>query len=437
MNFFKPVEPFLLKNFLIGSLGLILGLSIFLTGVDLSISKIGSIMGEFVANIDKIFKVILFGMFIGFIISTAEPDLLILANQISSALGLSANLIVAIISVGVGVLLSIGLYRIFKDISMYKLMMIIYGLVFILMIFVDDMGHAIAFDASGATTGAMTTPFIISLGLGISRLKGQNREEEDSFGLVGIASSGPVIASLLMSMITGKSQVSLETVESISPLEASLRSSILAILPIVIVFFVMNFLYFKKKNLRSIILGLIYTFIGLVLFLYSVEAGFMELARAMGSNFTDSRALPFIGFILGLLVVLAEPAVYVLSHQVEEVTGGHINRKSILTCLSIGVALAVTLAMIKLKSEIFKTWMIVVPALTISLFLSRKIPQIFVGIAFDSGGVASGPMTATFILAFCQGVAGNIQDGFGVIAFVAMMPIVTIMILGNLYKESR
>jgi hypothetical protein len=360
-----------------------------------------------------------------------------LANQISSALGLSANLIVAIISVGVGVLLSIGLYRIFKDISMYKLMMIIYGLVFILMIFVDDMGHAIAFDASGATTGAMTTPFIISLGLGISRLKGQNREEEDSFGLVGIASSGPVIASLLMSMITGKSQVSLETVESISPLEASLRSSILAILPIVIVFFVMNFLYFKKKNLRSIILGLIYTFIGLVLFLYSVEAGFMELARAMGSNFTDSRALPFIGFILGLLVVLAEPAVYVLSHQVEEVTGGHINRKSILTCLSIGVALAVTLAMIKLKSDIFKTWMIVVPALTISLFLSRKIPQIFVGIAFDSGGVASGPMTATFILAFCQGVAGNIQDGFGVIAFVAMMPIVTIMILGNLYKESR
>ena len=159
----------------------------------------------------------------------------------------------------------------------------------------------------------------------------------------------------------------------------------------------------------------------------------MDLAYKMGENYSDSKILPLIGFILGLLVVLAEPAVQVLSSQVEDVTGGHINQKSILISLSIGVATAVMFAMFKLKNDNFKLWMLVVPSLLISLTLSRKVPQIFVGIAFDSGGVVSGPMTATFILAFCQGVAGNIRDGFGVIAFVCMIPIITIMILGSLY----
>lgn len=280
LNFFVGAERKLLINFFLWCAGVIIGLGIFLTGVEISVSEIGSMMGEFLASFDRIIKVILFGVFIGFTISIAEPDLLILAGEVTSTVGIPAQVIVMIISLGVGIMISSGLFRIFKDTSLSTMMCLIYGL-------------------------------------------------------------------------------------------------------------------------------------------------------------ADSKFLPLIGFVLGLLVVLAEPAVAVLSEQVEDVTGGSIPRKNILIALSIGVAFAVMLAIFRIRIEGFALWMLIVPGFLISLILSRRVDQIFVGIAFDSGGVASGPMTATFILAFCQGVAGNIADGFGVISFVAMMPVLTIMIMGNLYKGAR
>lgn len=188
LNFFVGVGSSLLINFLLGSLGVILGLSIFLSGIDLSISKIGTMMGDFLARFNKIFKVVLFGIFIGFVISMAEPDLLILASQVTYTVGLSPWIIVAIISLGVGIMISIGLYRIFKEIKISKIMWILYITIFALMFIASETGHAIAFDASGATTGAMTTPFIIALGLGVANLKG-DYSEDNSFGLVGIAST--------------------------------------------------------------------------------------------------------------------------------------------------------------------------------------------------------------------------------------------------------
>ncbi|WP_394019513.1 DUF1538 domain-containing protein [Anaerococcus cruorum] len=436
LNFFVGIESSLLINFILGSLGVILGLSIFLSGIDLSISKIGTMMGDFLGRFDKIIKVVFFGIFIGFVISMAEPDLLILANQVTYAIGLSPWTIVAISSLGVGILISIGLYRIFKEISISKLMWIVYIIIFGLMIISNETGHAIAFDASGATTGAMTTPFIIALGLGVANLKG-DYSEENSFGLVGIASAGPILAGLLMSLSVGDTALEIETAAHTSALASGLKNATFAIVPIALVFFVMNFKYFKldKEELTEILFGLFYTYLGLIIFLTSVEAGFMELARVLGEGLRDSKFLPLIGFIMGLVVVLAEPAVAVLAEQVEDVTGGSIPRKSILRALSIGVATAVMLAIIRINTDNFALWMVIVPGFLISILISLKIPQIFVGIAFDSGGVASGPMTATFILAFCQGVAGNVADGFGVISFVAMMPVLTIMVLGYLYKK--
>lgn len=436
LNFFVGLASDLLIKFALGSLGVIIGLSIFLSGVDLSISKIGSMMGDFLARFDKIIKVVLFGIFIGFVISMAEPDLLILANQITQAIGLSPWLIVAIISIGVGIMIATGLFRIFKEISISRLMWIVYVLIFALMYLANDTGHAIAFDASGATTGAMTTPFIIALGLGVANLKG-DYSEDNSFGLVGIASTGPIIAGLLMSLSVGENNFEIQAADHGSALISGLKNASFAIVPIALVFIIMNVKYFKlaKYELTEILLGLLYTYMGLIVFLTSVEAGFMELARVLGEGLRESKFLPLIGFVMGLVVVLAEPAVAVLSEQVEDVTGGSIKRKSILRALSIGVASAVMLAIIRINSENFALWMVIVPGFLISLLLSLKIPQIFVGIAFDSGGVASGPMTATFILAFCQGVAGNVADGFGVISFVAMMPVLTIMILGYLYKK--
>lgn len=422
-------------NFFLGCIGVIFGLAVFLTGVEISISNIGSMMGEFLGRFKSIIAVIIFGIFIGFIISVAEPDLLILANEITSTVGLSPQIIVMIISLGVGILISVGLFRIFKEIKISNLMLIIYSVIFILMIFAEDIGHAIAFDASGATTGAMTTPFIISLGLGVASLKG-DLSEDDSFGLVGIASTGPVLAGLLMSMSIGQSGVEVIEASHRSALFTGVINATFAIVPITLIFFLMNFLIFKidKDSLKEITIGLVYTYLGLIIFLTSVEGGFMELARVMGKGLRDSKLLPLIGFILGLLVVLAEPAVAVLAEQVEDVTGGSIPRKLILRALSLGVAFAVMLAIFRIKIEGFALWMVIVPGFLMSLILARRAPQIFVGIAFDAGGVASGPMTATFILAFCQGVAGNIADGFGVISFVAMMPVITIMILGTIFK---
>lgn len=393
-------------------------------------------MGDFLGRFDKIIKVVLFGIFIGFVISMAEPDLLILANQVSYAVGLSSWTIVAIISLGVGILISIGLYRIFKEISISKLMWIVYVIIFGLMIISNETGHAIAFDASGATTGAMTTPFIIALGLGVANLKG-DYSEDNSFGLVGIASAGPILAGLLMSLSVGDGAIAIESAAHTSALVSGFKNASFAIVPIALVFFVMNFKYFKlsKEELTEILFGLFYTYIGLIIFLTSVEAGFMELARLLGEGLRDSKFLPLIGFIMGLVVVLAEPAVAVLAEQVEDVTGGSIPRKSILRALSIGVASAVMFAIMRINTDNFALWMVIVPGFLISLLISLKVPQIFAGIAFDSGGVASGPMTATFILAFCQGVAGNVADGFGVISFVAMMPVLTIMVLGYLYKK--
>ena len=438
LNFFVGAERKLLINFFLGCAGVIIGLGIFLTGVEISVSEIGSMMGEFLARFDRIIKVILFGVFIGFTISIAEPDLLILAGEVTSTVGIPAQVIVMIISLGVGIMISSGLFRIFKDTSLSTMMCLIYGLVFILMIFTEEMGHAIAFDASGATTGAMTTPFIIALGLGVANLKGE-KSEDDSFGLVGLASTGPILAGLLMSLFAGGGGEIVAEEVSNSPLMSGFINSTFAIVPIALVFYIMNHLYFKieKNELKSISLGFLYTYLGLIIFLTSVEGGFMDLARVMGEGLADSKFLPLIGFVLGLLVVLAEPAVAVLSEQVEDVTGGSIPRKNILIALSIGVAFAVMLAIFRIRIEGFALWMLIVPGFLISLILSRRVDQIFVGIAFDSGEVASGPMTATFILAFCQGVAGNIADGFGVISFVAMMPVLTIMIMGNLYKGAR
>ncbi|MGO3018674.1 MAG: DUF1538 domain-containing protein [Anaerococcus sp.] len=438
LNYFKPVDSMLIFNFLFACFGVIIGLTIFLVGVDLSISKIGMMMGNFIGNRDKIISVIIFGLFIGFTISIAEPDLFILANQISQTTSINPRLIVILVSLGVGIMISLGLYRIFKEIGISRFMIGVYTLIFMLIVITDDFGHSIAFDLSGATTGAMTTPFIIALGLGVSKLKGEIKGEKDSFGLVGIASSGPILVGLIISMFLKETNFDISLSEKISPLYFALQSTLFALVPIITVFVLMNIFVFKEKErIKKIFLGFIYTFIGLFLFIFSVEGGFMEVAYKIGENYSDSNFLPLLGFVLGLLVVLAEPAVQVLSSQVEDITGGHIKRKSILISLSIGVAMAVMLSMYKLKNDNFKLWMLVVPSLLISLSLSIKIPQIFVGIAFDSGAVASGPMTATFILAFCQGVAGNIKDGFGVIAFVCMIPIITIMILGTIYVRSN
>lgn len=451
------VETDLFIRFLIGALIIILGLGIFLWGADIGITNIGTTMGEYVARSKTVIGVIFIGFILGFLITVAEPDLLILANQVSSAMGgtIAPTFIVGVVSVGVGFLVAIGFLRILFNIKFSYTFTFIYLIIFIIFAFVSEEFQAIAFDASGATTGAMTTPFILAMGLGVSKLKGSTAGEEDSFGLVGMASAGPILAIMIMSLVLGadKIQGTAEAFEPargiIAPIFATFKDtlveSLVALVPITALFIIMNFIKFKlpKRQFTRIMIGMVYTYLGLVLFLTGVNAGFFDVARIMGTKIAslgNNALLPFLGLIIGMVVVLAEPAVYVLSNQVEEVTAGYISKKMILITLSAGVALAVCLSMLRIIIPELKIWMMLVPGFIIALILSNFVPPLFVGIAFDSGGVASGPMTATFVLAFTQGAADQIAtanvltDGFGVIAMVAMMPIIAIMVLGILFK---
>lgn len=452
-----PIETDMLVRFLLGAIMVIFGLGIFLFGADLGITPIGSLMGERIAKSNKVSVVAVLGFILGFLITVAEPDLQILANQVSGASGgiISAQSILIVVSIGVGAMVSLGLLRILYEKPLNKTFTILYFIILILGLKVSEEFLAISVDASGATTGAMTTPFILALGLGVSQLKGGKKSDEDSFGLVGIASVGPILAVMMMSILAGVTDIQGE-VEAFVPhtgilgpyveeLPRMMKETVLTLLPILVLFLIFNAVKFKlnKKSRNKILKGLLYTYIGLVIFLTGVNAGFMEVGRIMGygiASLEHNWVLPIIGFLLGLVIVLAEPAVHVLTEQVEDVTSGFIKRKIILGTLSIGIAFAVSTSMMRIMLPQLKLWHFLLPGFAIAAVISYIVPPIFVGIAYDSGGVASGPMTATFILAFAQGAAEAIPtanvlvDGFGVIAMVAMTPLVAIQILGLLFK---
>lgn len=454
-----PIERPLLLRFLIGAALIIIGLSIFLAGVDIGITPIGNIMGSTLAKTNKFLIVIIAGLILGFFISIAEPDLHILGAQVSfvSSGVVSKWLIVMIVSIGIAFMLSLGLGRILYNFPLYKLLTFIYGIILILSIFTSPEFLAISFDASGATTGALTVPFMLALAMGVSHLKKDSKSsEKDSFGLVGIASSGAIIAVMIMSIlsktdrITATLEVDTEVSESIiAPFIEKIPQIsfeiILALAPILIIFLIFQKISFKlsKKSVRKILFGVLFTFIGLVIFLVGVNAGFMDLGTIVGykiASLNNKLYLIIVGFALGLVTILAEPAVYVLTHQIEDVTSGYVKRKVVLIFLSIGVGFAVALSMIRIMVPEIQLWHYLLPGYIISIIMSYYVPKLFVGMAFDSGGVASGPMTATFILAFAQGAADAIEsadvliDGFGMIAMVAMAPIIALQILGFVFK---
>lgn len=454
-----PIETDLILRFVVGSIIIMIGLSIFLLGADLSIVPMGSHMGAAITKSKKIWIVMVFGFILGFLITVAEPALQILANQVDvvTAGKISSLSILLVVSGGVGLLLVVGLMRVVYNVSLPKLLTILYGGILILSIFCSKEFLAVAFDASGATTGAVAVPFIMSIGLGVSAMKAGKISEDDSFGMVGMASVGPIVAVLIMGIISKTESLtgslaynSSGNGKILSPfmkeLPAMASDVMWALIPLVILFFIFQIFILKlsRKKLTKILKGILYTFIGLVLFLTGVNAGFMEAGVAMGfavASLDYNWILIVIGFVLGLAVILAEPAVYLLNEQVEEVTSGHIKKRTMLLALSIGVAAAVALSMLRIMIPGIQLWHYLLPGYIISIIMSRYVPKIFVGIAFDSGGVASGPMNGTFILAFAQGAAEAIEganvliDGFGIIALVALTPLIAVQVLGLVYKH--
>ena len=448
-----PLEPGILLAFLLGAVLLIVGMMFFTLGVDMSMTPIGENVGTCMTQTKKLWLMVLLSFILGFIVTISEPDLQVLAEQVPSVPNMVLVLSVAF---GVGLFLVAALLRMLFNITLAHMLLALYVFAFALAFFVPGDFIAVAFDAGGVTTGPMTVPFIMALGIGISAIRSDERAEDDSFGLVALSSIGPILSVLVLSLIYHPESAEYVP-DSIPEIENSvelweifaegfpdyIREMAVSLLPIIVFFVIFQIIFrrMQKRMLIRVAVGMVYTYAGLVLFLTGVNAGFMPSGNYLGQVLADNPykwIIVPVGMLIGYFIVRAEPAVFVLTRQVEDITSGTITSRAMSLSLSIGVAVSLGLAMIRVLTGISIFWFII-PGYAAALILSFFVPKIFTAIAFDSGGVASGPMTATFLLPFamgaCVSVGGDIvTDAFGVVAMVAMTPLITIQILGLVYQ---
>lgn len=448
-----PIPPGILMLFLIGAVLLTVGMLLFNVGVEMSMTTMGERVGTIMTKSKKLWVIISISFVMGFIITISEPDLQVLAQQVPSV----PNLVLIIaVAVGVGAFLVTALLRMLFGVALSHLLVLFYLVVFGLTFLVPGDFLAVAFDSGGVTTGPMTVPFIMSFGIGISAIRSDKHAAADSFGLVSLCSVGPILAVLILGMIyhpEQSEQVSdaIVTAENTVDLWRQfargfpeyIREMAVSLLPIAVFFGLFQLFSrdIRKKALIRIGVGIVYTYAGLVLFLTGVNVGFMPAGNYLGQTIAGlsyAFIIVPIGMVIGYFIVLAEPAVFVLTRQVEEMTSGAVSARAMSLSLSIGVSLSVGFSMIRVLTGISILWF-VVPGYAIALLLTFFVPKIFTAIAFDSGGVASGPMTAAFLLPFamgaCQALGGNIiTDAFGIIAMVAMTPLITIQVMGMVFK---
>ena len=448
-----PIPNSVLMTFVVGAVLLIIGMMFFTLGAEMAMTPMGERIGTKLTNTRKISVVIVLCFILGFIITISEPDLQVLAEQVPSIP--NYTLIIAV-ATGVGIFLVAAVLRMLFGIPLAHMLLILYPIIFILASIVPQDFLTVAFDSGGVTTGPMTVPFIMALGIGFSAVRSDKHAENDSFGLVALCSVGPILAVLLLGLLyhpeeSGYEQTMIvKTDNSVEMwqlfqegLPYYMKEMLISLLPIILFFFIFQIvsLHLHKKTLVKIIIGIIYTYIGLVLFLTGVNVGFMPAGNYLGqviAGLSYPWIIVPIGMLIGYFIVKAEPAVYVLTEQVEELTSGAISAKAMGMSLSIGVAFSLGLAMVRVLTGISILWFLL-PGYAVALGLTFFVPKIFIAIAFDSGGVASGPMTATFLLPFsmgaCEALGGNVvTDAFGVVAMVAMTPLITIQILGLIYQ---
>lgn len=455
-----PLGLSLVLRFLAGAVLIIIGLSLFLFGVEIGITPLGSLTGASLVKTNKLFIVLLTGLVLGFFISVAEPGLMVLAQQVDfvTLSAISSWDLLVVVSIGLASMVALGFLRVFLNISLKLFLLACYIVIFVLALFTQPEFLAIAFDSSGATTGILAVPFLLALAVGIASLRKDSvASEEDSFGLVAIASAGAIMSVLILNIIIGTQEYA---VASLEPIEVgnveillpfvryfpgALKESFVSLLPLTVSLFVLQKVLFKleQKQFVRMVKGFIYAFVGLMIFLMGVNGGFMEISSELGLRlalYENKFWLVITAFALGFFTILAEPAVFVLTHQIEDVTSGYVKRRAVGAGLSIGVGFAVALAAVRILTPSIQLWHILLPGYIIAVGMMYFAPTLFVGIAFDAGGVATGPMTATFILAFVQGAASAfeganlLRDGFGMIALVAMAPIITLQILGFIFQ---
>ena len=447
-----PVPTDVLLAFLVGAVLLIVGMGLFTLGADTAMLPIGERVGAQMTKSRKLWVVVSVSLLIGIIVTISEPDLQVLAGQVP---GIPNAVLIGAVAVGVGIFLVIALLRILFQIPLNGLLIASYIVIFTLAAFAPKDFLAVAFDSGGVTTGPMTVPFIMALGLGVSSTRSDGKAGEDSFGLVALCSVGPVLAVLTLALAypaagsyvpsvvpeAGDSRQLWRLFAQGLPVYAKEMGAALAPIAAFFAVFQVTSLHLPRKNVLKITVGLLYTYIGLVLFMTGVNVGFLPAGSYLGRQIAaleQSWVLIPIGMLMGWFIVQAEPAVHVLNRQVEELTSGAIPGKAMSTSLSIGVAVSIGLAMLRVLTGV-SIFVLLVPGYLCAIGLSFVVPKIFTAIAFDSGGVASGPMTATFLLPFamgaCETLGGNVvTDAFGVVAMVAMTPLITIQLLGLVYQ---
>ncbi len=446
------VDVGLMLSFLLGSGLLIVGMGLFTLGAELSMSRIGNLIGAKMTKSQKLWFVLGVSFLLGVAITMAEPDLQVLATNVPA---IDKTVLVVTVSVGVGFFLMLCMARILFSISLRLLLIIFYTIVFI-GAFLSDAGFlSVAFDSGGVTTGPMTVPFIMALGVGVASIRSDENAKADSFGLVALCSIGPVLAVMLLgaiyptdtqadvSMIIGGFETSVDLgFAYLHSLPDYLLEVAMALLPIFVFFLLFQVfsLHLRRLPLTRIVMGVGYTFLGLVLFLTGVNVGFSPLGYVLGSELVSSGLsvlLVPLAMLMGWFIIDAEPAVHILNKQVEELTSGAISAKAMGLSLSVAVALANGLAMVRVLTGLPILYFLV-PGYAVALGLSFFVPRTFTAIAFDSGGVASGPLTATFMLPLamgaCTALGGNVMtDAFGLVALVAMMPLITVQVMGGIY----
>ena len=449
-----PIDSGMFLSFIVGAFLVTLGMGLFTLGADTAMTPIGEYVGSSVMKTKKIWIIMPICFIVGVLITISEPDLQVLAVQLARTM--NQWTLIFTVGVGVGVFLVIAFLRIVLKLKLSYLLIFCYAVVFGLAFFVPETFIPLSFDSGGVTTGPMSVPFIIAIGTGFASLRSDKNAETDGFGLTALCSVGPIISVMILGVIfkpesidaTSEQLVNISNSKDLvwvyfNSLPEYMKEVAIALLPIVAFFFIFQLFgaRINKHDLIKILIGLLYTYVGLVLFLLGVNEGFLQVGNFIGQalgNLSYNWIVIPIGMIIGYFVVAAEPAVHVLTKQVFEITSGAIPQKALRISLMIGVAFSVGLAMLRIILNI-PIMYFVIPGYLIALILTFFVPDMFTAIAFDSGGVASGAMTASFLMPFALGVCSSVgtnvaTQGFGVVAMVAMTPLITIQILGLVYK---
>ena len=431
---------------------LVAGIGLFNLGADLAMTPMGEHVGSGLAKSRRLLLLVSVCFVMGVLITVAEPDLSVLAEQVKAAV--NPGRLIGTVGVGVGLFLLLSIVKIVFKLDLSSIIIFFYMVLFMFGMLMITFGKAsfvpLSFDSGGVTTGPITVPFIMALGVGVAGAIGGKNANENSFGLIALCSIGPILA-LMGLLLFSKGDLTYQLSKDAYSLNVDVgyivdtflgvAHEVLVALGLIVAFFIilqLSVLKLSRSKLVKIAFCIVYTFVGLVIFLAAVTIGFMPIGFELGQQLSKMpRALVAAGFVIGMVVVLAEPAVHVLNKQVEEITGGLVTKRSMLIALSVGVGVSIGLSMLRIIWG-FPLIYYLIPGYCVSLGLSFFVPKLYTAIAFDSGGVASGPLTSSFILPLAIGACAGIHEGgdaileyaFGIVAMVAMTPLITIQILG-------